>query len=598
MKRIRIFRSLKFKTLATMLIFFVIPLLVQIIVISGSVNKIISEKVLHATKQSFDNAGLHISDRLQTQFDMIMYYSSSPVVTDIVSRMLYSDLQQRAHMAENIKSQLINNKSGRYNFPIEYMLIDYHGNMMTNYTYTPYANYEDVYKKVTKLTWFENLKNSRISSTEVFTSSGYLDSGKTDKIYMARNIFYGENIGVLVIGVDKELFSRTLLSLKGVGEENLYVFSQENSLQVSAQENNLPISDAKKIYENYKEILSAKKNLIADSRVAGGRIVIMSQNLLIKGAGVELVMFSILPERSIMGDVMHINLINTMVVVLYIIAIVWVLSLLNRTVLNPVLNLRKLMEQVQMGNLKVRATGLPQNELGGLGDGFNVMASEIENYISQIHDNEEEKRRIEISLLQSQIKPHFIRNVLNIIRWIAEINGVESISRSIVAVSNLIEYNFKDTNLFCTLEDEIKYVQQYIFLQKLRYQNKFTDNYDIPPEILSCQILKLSFQPIVENAILHGFAGKEGLGVIKIQGKRENDCLVFEISDNGVGMSLNQLNTILNPPIDDVQTMQTEHIALWNVNSRMKKQFGEAYALSVRSIEGEGTSVILRFPII
>lgn len=204
-------------------------------------------------------------------------------------------------------------------------------------------------------------------------------------------------------------------------------------------------------------------------------------------------------------------------------------------------------------------------------------------------------------LLQNQIKPHFVRNVLNTIRWLAEINGVTGVSKSVMALSSLLEYNFRDSTLISTVGDEINYVRKYVYLQKLRYQNKFKDEYDIEEELYCAPILKLAFQPIVENCIYHGLLNKEGLGTISIRGRRKSGVMEFEISDDGVGMEQEKARAILDPPSqEDIYKAsdETENIALWNVNQRIKRKYGEGYGLSVLSSPGEGTMVIIKIPLI
>jgi two-component system sensor histidine kinase YesM len=183
---------------------------------------------------------------------------------------------------------------------------------------------------------------------------------------------------------------------------------------------------------------------------------------------------------------------------------------------------------------------------------------------------------------------------------LAEINGAASVSRSIMALSSLLEYNFRDSNLTSTVADELGYVKKYMYLQELRYQNKFKDEYDIEQELLSAPMLKLSFQPIVENSIYHGLLSRDGLGIVFIRGRRIGDTMEFTITDNGVGMSQDKAAAILRPP-DEADIYRSseavENIALWNIDQRIKRNYGDDYGLTIRSKTGEGTSVTIRLPL-
>ena len=176
---------------------------------------------------------------------------------------------------------------------------------------------------------------------------------------------------------------------------------------------------------------------------------------------------------------------------------------------------------------------------------------------------------------------------------------MSGVSKSVMALSSLLEYNFRDSTLNSTVGDEINYVRKYIYLQKLRFQNKFRDEYDMEEELYTQPVLKLTFQPIVENSIYHGLLNKEGLGIIVIRGRKRGRDMEFTISDNGVGMPEEKAREILEPPAhQDIYEAsdKTENIALWNINLRMKRRYGESYGLRIQSRPGEGTEVIIRIP--
>ena len=201
-------------------------------------------------------------------------------------------------------------------------------------------------------------------------------------------------------------------------------------------------------------------------------------------------------------------------------------------------------------------------------------------------------------MLQSQIKPHFVRNTLNSIRWMAEMRGAEGISHAILSFSGLLDYNFRDADMMTTVKEELQYVEEYIYLQKLRYQNKFVSKIQVEEDILSCKILKLSFQPIVENSINHGLAFKQERGTLEIRGYRQEDKLVFIIEDDGVGMDEATLRGALSPDSGEKLRDSGTRIALVNVQQRMKMNFGDEYGIMIESEKGQGTKVTMVFPVI
>lgn len=168
-----------------------------------------------------------------------------------------------------------------------------------------------------------------------------------------------------------------------------------------------------------------------------------------------------------------------------------------------------------------------------------------------------------------------------------------------MSLSNLLEYNFQDSSVTSTVGEELQYVKTYLYLQKLRFQNKFEDQYYVEEEFLNKPLLKLTLQPIVENSIYHGIMNKSGLGLITIACERQGNDMNIMIRDNGVGMTTEQTAWILRPPTnkgDSEAVEKVENIALWNVDQRIKRKYGEEYGLQIESFPGEGTCVSVKIP--
>lgn len=162
--------------------------------------------------------------------------------------------------------------------------------------------------------------------------------------------------------------------------------------------------------------------------------------------------------------------------------------------------------------LSVRVQPGSADEIGDLYLGFNDMVEALDNSIQTIRRDDEKRHDLEIRILQEQINPHFIRNTLNTIRWMAELKGAAGISKAISAFICMINYSFSGIDHAVSLRDELFYLEKYIYIQKLRYQNLFTYEAQVPGELLDAQIPKLILQPIVENSVLHGIAERAEAG--------------------------------------------------------------------------------------
>lgn len=259
----------------------------------------------------------------------------------------------------------------------------------------------------------------------------------------------------------------------------------------------------------------------------------------------------------------------------------------------PIFNLRKIMHEVEKGDFSKRFDARYNDEIGFLGKSFNSMIRQIKEYIEEIFDNYQKIREKELETLQMKINPHFLYNNLNTINWMAQDMGADNIEIFSRALANYYRLSLSKGNRIITIQEELEHLNNYIIIQKMRYQEYINFVYDIDESIKKYMIVKLTLQPIVENAIFHGIEGKDGEGEITIRGLRAGDTIVFEITDNGIGMSGEKLLELRKS-----LTEQTSlGYGLRNVNERIKLYFGEYHGLEIYSEYNEGTKVVVTIPI-
>ncbi len=583
-----------------MFLCFLLPFLFQTIYVSGHLSRLIEDKVLKTICKSLENSTLLFSNALQTQFDMVNFYKSDAGIIRAAGEMKDTDLTDRYRLQQKVVTRLVKDNSiEKYRYPFYFILLDYQGNMMTSYTYTPYGGYGEIYEELEQNDWFHTLKDSYTDSTIMFSGKDFLNDRGTDKLYVASNVFDGENIGILIFATDKSYLSSQFYDV--LPEASSFIIDEEGNCIAESPGSGIAYEEISgKTAELKEELEEGEIVVTVPGEGKGVQYAFLLKTITIKGYPRVWYLMSVVPLESITGEVSSIRKGSIAVLLFYLAAIIGMIILLKKTIVNPVRLLCDCVNQVREGNLQVKIEGMPGNELAELGTGFNMMVENLDASFQNLKKNEEEKRVTEIRLLQNQIKPHFVRNVLNTIRWLAEINGVTSVSKSVMALSSLLEYNFRDSTLISTVSDEINYVRKYVYLQELRFQNKFKDEYDIEEELYSAPILKLSFQPVVENCIYHGLLNKDGLGTIFIKGRKKGTVMEFTISDNGIGMSREKAEAVLHPPDQEniyEASDATENIALWNINQRIKRNYGESYGLSIQSKPGEGTVVMMRVPL-
>ncbi|MBE6050717.1 MAG: sensor histidine kinase [Clostridium sp.] len=236
------------------------------------------------------------------------------------------------------------------------------------------------------------------------------------------------------------------------------------------------------------------------------------------------------------------------------------------------------------------------DEVGTLIKSYNKMKIRIKDLININYKSKIEQKELELKQLQNQINPHFIYNTLESIHMMAEIN--DDLETSVMAeyFGSIIRYSMNRKINTVSLRDEMKIIDNYIYLQKIRFDQIFTITNLIDDTLLNCEIIKMIIQPIIENAINHGLSECTDNGQIIIQGQRINDNLMLTITDNGIGMDEDTLKD-LNDYIND-KNNKFKGIALRNIHRRLKLNYGEEYGIEIFSIPNNGTSITLTLPFI
>ena len=236
------------------------------------------------------------------------------------------------------------------------------------------------------------------------------------------------------------------------------------------------------------------------------------------------------------------------------------------------------------------------DEIGSLINSYNEMKSRINDLININYKSQIEQKELELRQLQNQINPHFIYNTLESIHMMAEIN--DDLETSIMAeyFGSIIRYSMNRKINTVTLNKELEIISNYIYLQKIRFEQLFTIENLVPDELLNCEIIKMIIQPLIENAIYHGLSECSGNGKIIIQGQKIDNKLLLSISDNGIGIDESTLDS-LNDYIND-RNNDFKGIALRNINRRLKLNYGDNYGLEIFSLQRKGTSMVLTLPFI
>ncbi|MDF2924799.1 MAG: signal transduction histidine kinase, LytS [Paenibacillaceae bacterium] len=270
---------------------------------------------------------------------------------------------------------------------------------------------------------------------------------------------------------------------------------------------------------------------------------------------------------------------------------------------NPLMQIVLTLRRIGRGDRKLRLSSDVNNEFSVISkrandllDHINSASDRILHMQAKLYESEYMRKDSEMRMLQNQINPHFLYNTFECIRSIGMVKGIREISVISTSIANIFRYSTKG-GAFTTVEEELKCVSDYCKVIGIRFAGRLALSVIVEPELYDCRMPKLSLQPLVENAVNHGLEKNGAVLQLEIRGRQENGTVLFAVSDNGVGMGMDQMEALNRELAENAHydmDDQRKSIGLKNINLRLKLYYGDKYGLQVCRGEGEGTTVIMR----
>ena len=265
-------------------------------------------------------------------------------------------------------------------------------------------------------------------------------------------------------------------------------------------------------------------------------------------------------------------------------------------------HLERFTKELASGNLRARVDTVPVEELSGLTQDVNAMASRLEELVEQNRQEQENLKKAELRTLQAQINPHFLYNTLDTIVWEAQSGKNEEVIALTKSLSDFFRSSLSSGEDWVSVEQELKHLNGYLAIQKTRYRDILNYEVEVEPSIYPSRILKLLLQPLVENALYHGIKYKRGGGMIRVRGFREDDMLCFEVQDTGIGMTEERLEEVREAMRQGRQMRRDPDepepgggFGLYNVDQRIRLYYNLDHGLEIGS-GPDGTTVSFRVP--
>ena len=296
---------------------------------------------------------------------------------------------------------------------------------------------------------------------------------------------------------------------------------------------------------------------------------------------------------SNISGIYKIMLISILTCIILIISVsIWV----STSVTKPISKLSKLMERVEDGDFSVRFRPRYHDEIGVLGTSFNHMLEKMDELINELYKEKQIRLEAQLKSLQEQVKPHFLYNTLDTISWMARAQGAMDVVHLVDALTNMFRVGLSKGKDYISLREETVHVANYLYIQKVRYQDKLQYSIEIPDKFNETVVPKLILQPLVENAIYHGIKLKRGGGLVRITADSSDEKLFLHIWDSGAGISDEKLRELNESLSSDSRSETTESFGIPYISNRIKLSYGPEYGVSIRSREGEYTEVTLCLP--
>ncbi|HJD47586.1 MAG TPA: sensor histidine kinase [Candidatus Mediterraneibacter norfolkensis] len=448
-------------------------------------------------------------------------------------------------------------------------LMDFYGHyyLMSNTssgTYSFYYYYRDHDFKEEE--WYE--KTEAAQGREVFWGRGVLGGWDQDGIVCFTKILNdtssGEPIGCLVVNLSREMFRNMIVKGDEGYKTSMYMIVDRDhgDWLVFSDSDSDEITDVLNAFTGKEE----NKNYVFSS----------TENSL---TGWSMVNAVEKDELNVTSKSLR-NIVIAWGVVLG--ALCFILAkFISRSITNPLKQLERTISSVGEGERNITEE-FDDSEVGRIGNKFKEMVNTNLELSERLMASKLNEREAELLLLQSQINPHFLYNTLDSIYCLAIIHGDDQIAEMILALSENFKLSLNNGEKYMTVLDSIRRVEDYMKLQNIRYNDRFTLYVDAKRDVLSCRIISFILQPFVENAMYHGLEPKMGKGRICITARKEGTKIVIEISDDGVGVA-------------DMSRLENGY-GIKNVRERIRLNYGENYGVTIKSEVGKGTTVRIVVP--
>ncbi|MGG3561591.1 sensor histidine kinase [Neobacillus rhizosphaerae] len=565
-----------------------LPIIIIVIFITGWVSTML------ATAQIEENAYKNVNDTIfQTKnyldnmlsdvFQQLVSLSNDPRILSLMDKQ-ESEIKPSSYVEIDNNLKLI---YSRYDVILNSVLVDlnqkkfllYH----SGYNSNPSVNYNNYFSKFSGSK--EGFYWRNIHQDKVFN-----ENDKVLSVFRLIDRNQSRSKGIVLFNLRAEFFEQVL---------NKSLIGENGYLALISPDGKYESKNVKEEYKLDQSTLHSLQKVKKESgqfsyeSSVGEEMIVIYDTLSANNWKIA----AVIPQNEMLKKVNYIKDFTIFLVALMIVTVVFLTNFVGKYISKPFERLAQQMGRVDKEHLDFKVEMSGPEEMKILHTGFKELIIRIHTLMEQIRLEQEEKRQLEFAIMHAQINPHFLYNTLYSIKGLCDMGLNKDASQMISALSSFFRIGISKGKEIISIQDEIEHIQHYLFIQEMRYGDDFTYEINIDEDILSYHIIKLSLQPLIENAIYHGVKQKRGQGRITINGYQAEDTIHLEVADNGNGIEPQKLKDILQEIEASYQDKKRFiGIGLKSVNERIKIHFGKEYGLTIASEPGNGTVVSITIP--
>lgn len=556
--------SLRFKISLLVLAVGIIPSGAILILSLNRIQKQNIEQQLYSINQGYEQILLSVKDKMDSAHNIAMLLA----VNDIYNTgTIFSD------ETDEIAKQLDNfNRINSYSYGMELAFDSCEVTYYINDDFQIVNNFSSRFHSINDITdekWYQELNENETVWACV-----------EGKLSIARNLYsqddYTMKVGVLVVSLDSDMLEELLINSE---KEQIFFI-------VDADSNVLLTNDSEHYYSSI--LLDNNSEYYCDEFKMVETDVDNYYYRYSEISDSDIYLFSIVPSDSLKRANNEVMDQTRYMYILMAALIIILIAPITRLTTKKLKLIGDTMEEMKDGSLKkITSDGGEKDEISLLIHKYNDMVDTVEESLKQQYALGEEKKDAELRALQSQINPHFLYNTLDMINWMAQKNEKDNVKEVIQAMSKFYRMTLSKGEDIIAIRDELNMCEAYMNIQKKRFKGRINYIQNVEEDIYDCLIPKITLQPIIENAIVHGINEKKDLrGMIRVDGWQEDGRVILSVTDDGVGFH------------KDDNTGNGSHYGMKNIQKRLEVFYGEKIELQVESTVGIGTCVIINIPVI